>query len=1539
MAVVVVVCSTLGLAAGGGHSPTGTPTVVHAQVPTNAYTRLATAQGYPRDDVLDREAWYYGQRVQPYSHIPNDAYLRAYTQRTRLPALSPAIARANLRSALEAGASVPTGTAGTAAWTSIGPSPTAADRNSGCTAPPHSGCGNYGDTTGRVTALAYDAASHTLYAGSEDGGVWKTTDGGAHWTPLTDNQPSLAVGSITLDPNNPGTIYVGTGEENFNADALYGVGILKSTDGGASWTTLGGAAFAGQHDTRYGGIHIGRIALDPNAPSHLVVATDQGVYLSTDGGATFNRTLYNPLPASDAAAADFTDLIVDPSTTPSTIIAARGYPTGTLRTRLNGLYRSTDGGATWSSSTYGTGYPTGANIGRSTLLADPRRADTYYMTASSPDDQSSLGLWTSTDHGATWVQKIASMANGGPDLFGDDSGGTSQQGFYDQWIAADPGNAAHTLYIGGINVFSCLVDRTTTANSDTCTDLTNVYSTSRIAPTAHPDEHAVAVTGPGQFYVGNDGGVYRTTDGGATFADANGGLTLTEFYSGATSNDYTRNPIVYAGAQDNGQQVYTGTATLQWGNVFSGDGGFTAADPANPQTTYEEYVYLAMYKSVDGGADWTQADATIDPDNLEAKLFIAPFVMDPANAKHLLAGTNYVYETTQGGDPWTRISPDLAVDAPANETTPGATPSGDAVSALAFAPNGSAVTGSGVAYAGTSLGKVWRGVKGVGGVGAGTWTWTDVTTGTVGTSRRYMTSLAVAARDPNDVLVSFSGFANAQGTGAGTHIYRSRDGGATWSDVSTGLPDTPVNSVLRNPSDPNTFYAGTDSGFFLTTDGGASWSQYQVGLPNASINQLFADGTFTTFFAATHGRGMYILPTSALTRTIVAMGTSTPTGTATASPTATTTPMATSIGSPTATASTTASATGAMAPTTTATSMTILGTVLPILTPTVVDLASATPTLSATVTAIGTVTTATTTPAATGTGTATNTSTATATASSTTTPVPTVTATGTPTNTNTPVPTTTSTSTATATNTPTNTATATATSTPTSTATSTPTNMATVTATPIPPTRTSTSTSTTTSTPTVTGTGTAVVSATVTGAATSAATATSMTALASPTTSQAPPVATAPLETATPSSRPQPRPVLTARFYFAGGVNLPDQPTFLNVTNPEGHLAHVGVTFYDASGAGAGASFTVGAAAHRTVPIAVLTRRRGSFGLVVSSDRTIAAGLTLTRPGRDDDALTGATAPQDRWYLAEGYTALSFHETVSILNPDSRGARVTLRLLSNGGAARMVVVPVGAHREATVDINRLLPGRAVSVVATSDQQVVVERTLTFGRGGYGTTARVGAAGAATVWLFAEGATVNRFETYLTVLNPTGKTAHVTARFYGRNGALLGGRGFAVGAGRRATLRLNDFLANQEGIASIVTSDQPIVVERPEYFGSPNGAGIPGSDVFGLNGTSPRWSFAGGDTSGRSEFLLLFNPGTQSMPVRVTVYDVDGRTHRTTVTLTPRDRYTLEVGRTFRSLTAARGETVESTDGRGFVAEQTVFAPDHSTLRSIEGLPQ
>jgi photosystem II stability/assembly factor-like uncharacterized protein len=241
--------------------------------------------------------------------------------------------------------------------------------------------------------------------------------------------------------------------------------------------------------------------------------------------------------------------------------------------------------------------------------------------------------------------------------------------------------------------------------------------------------------------------------------------------------------------------------------------------------------------------------------------------MDPTNPNHLLAGTDHLYETTDGATSWTEKSPSLAA------STSTSNPFG-AISALAIAPTDPNNT----FYVGTGDGKIWVTTNDGG-------SWTDITAGTVGTTGpfgRYVTALAVNPTNASDVDVAFSGFSGA----TGGHVYNSTNGGKTWSDFSTGLPDTPVNAIVRDPTNAPVRYLGTDVGFFFTTDGGASWQQDQTGLPNTSINQLFTDKNFTTFVAATHGRGMFTLPVSAL-----GLPSNTPTPVpATNTPTATPTP-------------------------------------------------------------------------------------------------------------------------------------------------------------------------------------------------------------------------------------------------------------------------------------------------------------------------------------------------------------------------------------------------------------------------------------------------------------------------------------------------------------------------------------------------------------------------------------------------------------------------------------------------------------------------
>jgi len=348
----------------------------------------------------------------------------------------------------------------------------------------------------------------------------------------------------------------------------------------------------------------------------------------------------------------------------------------------------------------------------------------------------------------------------------------------------------------------------------------------------------------------------------------------------------------------------------------------------------------------------------------------------------------------------------------------------------------------------------------------------------------------------------------------------------------------------------------------------------------------------------------------------------------------------------------------------------------------------------------------------------------------------------------------------------------------------------------------------------------------------------------------------------------------------------------------------------------------------------------GTFGLQLNADRQVSAQLTIQRPGQDDDTLLGNTGLGTTWYLAEGYTGLTFHENVSIMNPDaSVAAHVQLQLLPFGGrAGKTVTVTVAPHSNSVTDINALLPGQSLSIIATSDRPVVVERTLTFSTNGYGMTTRAGSNGPATSWIFAEGTTVNRFQTFLTILNPNVTPALVTASFYSRTGTSLGSRTMLVTGRSRANLKLND-LFNASGVASVVTSNQPIVVERPEYFGSPNGYRIAGSDVFGRNGAGVRWSFPAGDTQGRSEFLLVYNPSATTVPIDVTAYGSDGRMLMQRIAVPPTVRYNIDVGRLFPGLAAQHGIVLTSASGAGFVAEQTVFAPDHSTLQSTQGLAQ
>jgi hypothetical protein len=415
---------------------------------------------------------------------------------------------------------------------------------------------------------------------------------------------------------------------------------------------------------------------------------------------------------------------------------------------------------------------------------------------------------------------------------------------------------------------------------------------------------------------------------------------------------------------------------------------------------------------------------------------------------------------------------------------------------------------------------------------------------------------------------------------------------------------------------------------------------------------------------------------------------------------------------------------------------------------------------------------------------------------------------------------------------------------------------------------------------------------------------------------------------------------VAAQFYFAGGMNTAREHSFVQVLNTNRQSVRMWLTFYSSMGATSTTAVDVGPTSQNVIPVARITRVSGTFGLYIKANRSIAAQLHITRAGEDDDTLLGAAGLGQTWYLAEGYTGQSFQERVSILNPAGKtAARVWLRLLPSGGRpGKTVPVTVPAHSNYVADINRLLPHQALSIIATASRPVLVERTLTFSSKGYGMTTRTGINAAAVSWILADGSTVNHFQTYLTILNLNNKATRVTAGFFGRSGRMVGHRTLVVAAQSRATITLNSVVHGSD-IASVVTSDLPVVVERPEYFGPPNTARIAGSDVFGRNGADVQWSFASGSTVGTTELLLLYNPSSQTAVVDVVFYGSNGRTVTRHVSVPPTARYTLNVNQLGPSVAPLHGAVLRSANGVGFVAEQTLFAPNHTMLGSTEGVAQ
>jgi photosystem II stability/assembly factor-like uncharacterized protein len=662
--------------------------------------------------------------------------------------------------------------------------------------------------TGRITSIVADPTdSNTLYVGTAQGGIWKTIDRGKTWSPISDNTVSLAIGALAIGPGHPLTLYAGTGEGNFSADSYYGCGVLKTTDGGNLWTRLGSETF-----TR---MRFCRLVIDPTTPTTLFAATvkfgeepssEGGLYRSVDGGTSWSP-MTNGLPSLSPGA---TDVMIDPKS-PKTVYAAFWG---------KGIYRTDDAGAanpTWTQLTGGLQASGFSRISLGMALSDPQ---TLYALLADNVTTYINEFYRSTDGGKTWHSIPLPGAPDGSSL-------PWKNGFYNLNVAVDP-TTPDVVYLSTVTLWKAIYHPATGA-----------WTFTNIGSDIHPDHHALAFDPVDslQIYAGTDGGIYVSSDGGITWSDTlNTGLCITqcEFMEQHPTSD----AVIFIGTQDNGIEQYRNSQVFY--HADDGDAGFVAIDPANPRTILGTYYGLTPKRSLSGGEFGTWASLWNGLSG--SSLFYPPLTLDQSNPKNsAIGGTKVFLDAEQGMRGW-----------PFSVELPGLTEK-EFVSALNY-------TNSDLIYVGTNKGKVYRLKRSESG-------WTSIAIHNAPLPVRFIWDIAPRPDDINTVIVVMSGFGTA-------HVWRGTvpdNGAAVWTDISGpksgpehgGLPDIPVNALTIDT--PDVMYIATDTGVFRTTDGGTTWTDSSDGLPNCAVFDMRLHQPTRLLRVATHGRGVWELRLGAST--------------------------------------------------------------------------------------------------------------------------------------------------------------------------------------------------------------------------------------------------------------------------------------------------------------------------------------------------------------------------------------------------------------------------------------------------------------------------------------------------------------------------------------------------------------------------------------------------------------------------------------------------------------------------------------------------
>jgi photosystem II stability/assembly factor-like uncharacterized protein len=704
------------------------------------------------------------------------------------------------------------------------------------------GPGNIG---GRTRAIVIDPTNtQVLYAAGVTGGVWKSTNGGARWTPLTDLLPNLTVSCLAMDPRDPAILYAGTGEVS---NYFGGDGIFKTTDGGASWTAL--PQTTGRPDFTF----VQKIAVSPNDSDRIYAATSSGVWRSLDGGASWTHTLAPP-GSSDPHA--FCDLAIRRDRPVDVVLAAFGTLTGDPP---GGIYRNSAAGSSddWT-LVYGE-----PDMSRTSLAIAPSEEDIAYAVASSKESgkyhNGLLAVFKTADGGASWTPIVRntdpkvlntlllSSAGGACST----SGTFRNQGFYDEAIAVDPTDADR-VWIGGVNLFESLDGGSTWGVNQCCSAEPGSNSA------LHVDFHALVFdsgydgAGDQKLYVGSDGGLARIDNaasavpnmeicsGGAwgslSWTGLNHNYGVTQFYAG---EPIPSGRAYFGGTQDNG--VVRGDdddGADGWSNVIGGDAYNIAINPRDPRIVYLTVQGMNIYRSTDSGASLKPVSPALDDTDIAWDQ--VPLILDFHSPNVLWTASRRLWRTTDGAGTWSEAS-DLLTLYPYVPLTAATGPG----------PGGAMLLGG-------LCGEIWRIPDAYSSSGATSPTPSEPLASS-GFCAAWVRSLTWSPARPGTGYAAFG--ANYE-IGGAPLVWTTVDGGISWSPLAgsgaTALPEgIDIATLWVDPRTPETLYAGTELGVFVSTDGGRNWAVEHSGFPNVRTNQLSSTPDGCTLFAFTHGRGVY----------------------------------------------------------------------------------------------------------------------------------------------------------------------------------------------------------------------------------------------------------------------------------------------------------------------------------------------------------------------------------------------------------------------------------------------------------------------------------------------------------------------------------------------------------------------------------------------------------------------------------------------------------------------------------------------------------